>query len=117
MELQISKEMKGNTAVISVQGEVDMYNAPGLKEKVLAVMEQEGLKMMVLDLREVDYIDSTGLGILIGFRRRMIEGGGEMRVVIRSKRMKRLFEVTGLAKVFGVYESLESATADISGGG
>lgn len=111
MELQLRADRKNGTTVISVKGEVDMYNAPGLKEKVLSLMEDDGVKLIILDLQEVEYIDSTGLGILIGFRRRMIEGGGEMRVVIRSKRMKRLFEVTGLTKVFGVYESIEEAAA------
>lgn len=117
MELQVSLGKQEGATVISVRGEVDMYNAPGLKEKVLKVIEDGAAKLLILDLQEVDYIDSTGLGILIGFRRRMIEAGGEMRVVIRSKRMKRLFEVTGLAKVFGVYESMEAASVANAEGG
>lgn len=112
MELQIKSELRDKTAIVYIKGEIDMYNATALKDRVVSIVDDDGPKCLVLDLQQVEYIDSTGLGILIGIRRRMIEAGGEIRLVIVSPRMTRLFDVTGLSKVFGVYKDAEAAIAE-----
>ncbi|MEW5945811.1 MAG: STAS domain-containing protein [bacterium] len=116
MELKIETKTEEGRAVMTIHGEIDMYNAPNLKEKALSVIEDLKGGLLVVDLGDVEYIDSTGLGILIGFRRRMIEGGGTLRLVMRSPRMEKLFEITGLRKVFEIYGDAAEAESKAAGG-
>jgi len=70
---------------------------------------------LVLDLDRVDFIDSTGLGVMVGAakRMRMIEGG--FRIVCSQKHLNELFRITRLDEVFDLYESLEDALDSVPG--
>jgi len=99
-----------------VTGEIDMATAPRLRQHVLTVTTRkpEGL---VLDLDRVDFIDSTGLGVMVGAakRMRMIEGG--FRIVCSQSHLNELFKLTRLNEVFDLYETLEDALANVDGAG
>jgi len=104
----------GRWAAMRVTGEIDMATAPRLRQHVLTVTSRnpEGL---VLDLDRVDFIDSTGLGVMVGAakRMRMIEGG--FRIVCSQKHLNELFRITRLDEVFDLYESLEDALDSVPG--
>jgi len=106
----------GRWAVMRVTGEIDMATAPRLRQHVLTVTTRkpEGL---VLDLDRVDFIDSTGLGVMVGAakRMRMIEGG--FRIVCSQSHLNELFKLTRLNEVFDLYETLEDALANVDGAG
>lgn len=87
-------------------GEIDAYTAPRVRDELLPRAEQSGVKMVV-DLSEVNYMDSTGLGIFVGLFKALKEHNGELVLQGMSDRLKRLFDITGLADVMDVNTEVE----------
>lgn len=104
----------GRWAVMRVTGEIDMATAPRLRQHVQTVTARNPAGL-VLDLDRVDFIDSTGLGVMVGAakRMRMIEGG--FRIVCSQPHLIHLFRITRLNEVFDLYESLEEALTSVEG--
>ncbi len=94
--------------VIQLEGEVDVYTAPQLKQRMVELLEG-GAKAMVVDLEKVEYLDSTALGVLIGGLKRVREADGAMAVVCPDPRIRRVFEITGLDKIFDMFNSTDEA--------
>ena len=109
MDLKLEVKKETEYTLISIDGEIDLYNARQLKEKVTQAAEHSESPNMIMDLKGVDYIDSTGLGILIGIKRRAAEKGGKLVLVLRSDRINKLFEITGLKNIFNICNSVEEA--------
>jgi len=100
--------MDGPWAVVEVQGEVDMFTAPKLREKLVQTVE-EGCYRIVVDLQGVSFMDSTGLGTLVGGLKRVKEHEGTLALVCTSRPVLRVLSITGLNNVFPVYDSVEQA--------
>ena len=98
--------------VIKLEGEVDVYTAPQLKQQIIAVLEA-GSRQIVVDLSKVDYLDSTALGVMIGGLKRIRENDGDMVLVCPSPRIRRVFEITGLDKIFGIHDTVAQATTAV----
>lgn len=94
--------------IIDLEGEVDVYTAPQLKQQIINILES-GAKELVVDLTKVDYLDSTALGVLIGGLKRMREVDGNMVLICPSPRIRRVFEITGLDKIFDIYNTEDDA--------
>ena len=102
----------GDCAVIQVIGEVDVYTAPMLREQIRE-LAAKGAVHLIADLGQVDFIDSTGLGVLVGGLKRLREAGGSLALVISAPRILRIFQITGLTKALPARRSVEDAiTAD-----
>ena len=102
----------GDCAVLRVTGEVDVYTAPMLRERIRE-LAAKGAVHLIADLGQVDFLDSTGLGVLVGGLKRLREDGGSLALVIRAPRLLRIFQITGLTKAFAVWRSVTDAiTAD-----
>ena len=102
----------GDCAVIQVTGEVDVYTAPMLREQIRE-LAAKGAVHLIADLDRVDFLDSTGLGALIGGLKRLREAGGSLALVISTPRILRVFQITGLTRVLAAQPSVEDAiTAD-----
>jgi len=95
-------------AVLSVHGEVDVYTAPRLREKLVELASQ-GKHQVVVDLEGVDFLDSTGLGVLVGGLKRLRSHDGELALVCTQQRILKVFEITGLTQVFSIFGSVEEA--------
>lgn len=98
--------------MIELEGEVDVYTAPQLKQQVIGVLES-GAKELIVDLTRVDYLDSTALGVLIGGLKRMREVDGNMMLICPSPRIRRVFEITGLDKIFDIFNTQADAESAI----
>jgi anti-sigma B factor antagonist len=96
--------------VVSVFGEVDVATAPELKERLTGLVNN-GRAMLVLDLSGVDFLDSTGLGMIVSALKRARTHGGDLRIVCTESRITRLFEITGLDKALTVMPTVDSAVA------
>ena len=105
-----TEEPEPNTAVIGLKGEVDLYTCPELKQELLRVIGA-GALLVVVDLTETTFIDSTGLGVLVRGVERLNTEGGRLAVVCVDPNMVKVFEVTGLDRVFSIYASREEALA------
>src|SRR5215472_6268368 len=107
----------GDGAVLQVTGEVDVYTATLLREQIRE-LAAKGAVHLIADLSQVDFLDSTGLGALVGGLRRLREAGGSLALVISTPRILRIFQITGLTKAFAARRSVADAiTAPGSGAG
>ncbi len=88
---------------------MDVYTAPKLKESLVAQIES-GCSNVVVDLEAVGFIDSSGLGVLVGGLRRAKERSGAIRLVCTRESILKIFRITGLDKVFPIFESIEEAS-------
>jgi anti-sigma B factor antagonist len=102
----------GDVWVIALTGEVDLYTAPEFKQQLLDVIA-EGATHVVVDLTDTTFIDSTTLGVLVGGLKRLRPNGGQLLIVCSDRNITKIFEITGLNRVFPIYadraEALESA--------
>jgi anti-sigma B factor antagonist len=110
VDLVLSTYPEGDWAVVSVAGEVDVYTAPQLRQRLLDLGEQ-GRHRIVVDMDGVEFLDSTGLGVLVGGLRRVRHHGGALRLVCGQDRIVKIFRITGLDKVFDLYDSVDAAVA------
>ena len=102
----------GDCAVLQVSGEVDANTAPMLREQIRE-LAAKGAVHLIADLGQVGFLDSTGLGTLVGGLKRLREAGGSLTLVITAPRILRLFQITGLTKVLAIQPSVpEAITAD-----
>lgn len=114
MELALAtREIAGHT-VVEVRGEVDVYTASTLRERLMELVEG-GVRYVVVDFQRVDFLDSSGLGVLVGALKRLKMAGGDMSVVCDSEKLLKIFRITALDRVFTLYESVEAATASNPG--
>lgn len=96
------------THVIEVHGHVDLYSAPEFKDRTVRVIDQ-GKKRVIIDLSGVTFMDSTGLGVLIGALKRLRAARAELLLVVTDYDVERLFEMTGLDGTFRIFRSREEA--------
>jgi len=102
-----TREVDGAT-VVAVGGEIDVYTAPKLRDKITELVG-DGAYHLVLDLRGVEFLDSTGLGVLVGGLKKVRAHDGSLRLVCTQERLLKIFRITGLAKVFDIHDSAEAA--------
>ncbi len=110
MELSLSTRKQGDHAVLSVGGEIDVYTAPQLRQRLIELVEQ-GSQHIVVDMEQVEFLDSTGLGVLVGGLKRVRALDGSLRLVCAQERILKIFRITGLEKVFGIYPTVDDAIA------
>jgi anti-sigma B factor antagonist len=109
MNLAIEKSTAPNGAyVITVDGELDVYTAPRLKEAIAEALAG-GHKTLVLDLLKVGFLDSTALGVLVGGLRSVRSEQGELRLVIDDPHVAKIFRITGFDGMFSIYGTLAEA--------
>ena len=94
--------------VVEVQGEIDVYASPRVKEMINELIEQ-GRFNLIIDLEGVRYIDSTGLGVLIGALKKVREHEGRILLICTNPQIKKIFNITGLVKIFEIYKDEEEA--------
>lgn len=110
MELGLDVEEKDGATVLAVKGEVDVYTAPRLREKLVELVSQ-GTYKIIVNLEGVDFLDSTGLGVLVGGLKRLRSHDGDLTLVCTQPRILKVFEITGLTKVFAIFETVDEAVA------
>lgn len=115
MELSLSTRSVAGRRILEVGGEIDVYTAPQLRERLIALVDG-GDRRVVVDLARVEFLDSTGLGVLVGALKRLRGVDGELSLVCAQERLLKIFRITGLDRVFTLYDSVDAATAGGEGG-
>ena len=111
MNFDINTEQLNETRyVISLAGEVDLYTAPEFKQQLLEVIGQ-GAKHVVVDFTNTTFIDSTTLGVLVGGVKRLRAEDGRLSLVCSDRNITKIFEITGLDRVFTIYTTRDEALA------
>jgi anti-sigma B factor antagonist len=108
MDLTLESSAAGERMVVAVGGEIDVYTAPKLRERLVELINS-GHYHLVIDLEGVDFLDSTGLGVLVGALKRVRSHQGSLRLVCTQERLLKIFRITGLAKVFPIYDTVDEA--------
>src|ERR1700756_1093477 len=107
LTLNVYSEDPGFT-VIAVSGEIDVYTAPKLREKLISLVE-DGSYQLIVDMEGVEFLDSTGLGVLVGGLKRVRAHDGWIDLVCTQGRILRIFRITGLNKVFSIHDWVPAA--------
>lgn len=110
MDLGLDVTERDRWSVLAVFGEVDVATAPRLRERLIELVNQ-GKHHLVVDLSGVDFLDSTGLGVLVGALKRVRTQDGELALVCSEPRVLKVFEITGLTKVFTMHPSVDEAVS------
>ena len=105
-----TERVEDGTYVISLAGEVDLYTAPEFKQQLLNVIG-EGGKDVVVDFTDTTFIDSPTLGVLVGGVKRLRAQEGRLSLVCSDRNITKIFEITGLDRVFTIYPSRDEALA------
>ena len=113
MELSVVTRREGARTVISVTGEIDVYTAPTLRER-LNELVADGEYHLVVDMAGVDFLDSTGLGVLVGGLKRARAHEGTLQLVCDQEKILKVFRITGLTKVFPIHATLDEALTGTS---
>ena len=100
---------RDGVAVVTLQGEVDLYTAPKFHELLLRGID-DGARQLIVDLSSVTFIDSTALGVLVAGGKRLL-GSGSLRIVCSNDGITRLLEIVGLTGVFDMHPTLDEALA------
>lgn len=111
MRIEVRTSTLGAAGVVAVLGEIDLSAAPRVREAVGDHIDA-GVCHLVLDLTQVTFMDSTGLGLLVGTHKATSARGGGLRVVCENPRLLRLLAVTGLSRSVVVRSTLDEAVAD-----
>lgn len=110
-DLSIHVHVSGGMNVFELTGSMDIATSPTVRAALTEASERGDHKLIV-DLIKVDFLDSTGLGALIGAQRRAREFDGDVRLVAKEGQIVRLLRITGLMKIFSVYPTLDDAISD-----
>ncbi|MGI8945334.1 MAG: STAS domain-containing protein [Thermoleophilaceae bacterium] len=104
------EQVDERTHIIELGGEIDLYTAPEFKERMVQLID-EGKREIVVDLSQATFIDSTTLGVLVGGVKRLRPAGGSLALVCNDPNITKIFEITGLDRVFSIHPAREAALA------
>lgn len=114
MDLSLSTRVLADDVVVEVSGEIDVSSSQRLREQLVELVNDHGGRLVV-DLDKVEFIDSTGLGVLVGVLKRVRAHDGSLALVCSNDGLLRLFDMTGLTKVFTIHPSVAEATGGAPG--
>lgn len=101
LNLHVEVKREDFECLVEIKGEIDAYTAPQLKSELVPIAEQKGIQL-TLDLSNVSYIDSTGLGVLVGTLKLTRKNEGNMSLIGLNDRVSRLFKITGLNEIMDI---------------
>jgi anti-sigma B factor antagonist len=105
VELKVSSASQGGHAVVTANGELDLYTAPRLQTELAALL-RENIDRVVVDLSGVEFCDSTGMNVLLAAMKRAKEKGGVLELAAPRPAVRRILQVTGLDTVFTVLDAM-----------
>ena len=114
MNLKLGHYNKDGIEVIDVAGTIDIYTAPRLRELLIDLVSTNSYQL-IINLDQVEFLDSTGLGVLVGGLKRVRAHDGSLDLVCTQERILKIFRITGLTKVFGIHETVDQAIAATKG--
>lgn len=116
MDLGLTSEaLPGDVLLITATGEIDVYTAATLRNAITDAVH-DGARRVIVDLDGIDFLDSSGLGVLTGALKRLRAADGVMALVCRQERLLKIFRITGLTRVFNIVSEVAAAEALLTGG-
>lgn len=103
--------LQQNILIIRLEGELDVCGANDFRAAIDSALAETGAKHIILNMKKVSFIDSSGLGVILGRYKHLTHLGGKLCVVQLAPNSKRLFELAGLTKLLTICQSEEQALA------
>lgn len=113
MNLQVEQQTEGDALVVAVSGEVDLATAESLREALVAA-EARPASALVLDLEQVGFLDSTGIGELVGVHRRLGKENRPLALVVPEGPIRKILAITGMDSVLDLHHDRGSALAAVA---
>lgn len=111
--MEISVTIQNRTLIVSLSGELDHHSAGEVKGLVEEVVKNRGVKNLIFDFSGLTFMDSSGIGVVVGRYKLIRSMGGRVAIVSRSRNIDRLLTMSGIRKLIATYDSLESALNNI----
>lgn len=108
LTMDLSTLRDGTVQVYTLGGSLDIATSPSMRAALMEAAEHEG-HQIVVDLSRLEFLDSTGLGALIGAQKRASEKNGSLRIVAMEGQILRLLRITSLLDVLSVYPTIDAA--------
>ncbi|MEQ8156081.1 MAG: anti-sigma F factor antagonist [Clostridiaceae bacterium] len=105
MHLKFKKD--GSELIVSLTGELDHHSAEEVRVKIDDRIDRDGIKNLILDFSSVTFMDSSGIGVVIGRYKKLTRKNGKVFIAGASKNVERVFQLSGLYKIIGAYGSIE----------
>lgn len=109
MSLNIKLETKQTVLLVRLEGELDHHTAEILRADIEEKMKEHSIRHIILNLEALTFMDSSGLGVILGRYKQIKDVDGEMIVCAISPPIKRLFDMSGLFKIIRIEKSEENA--------
>lgn len=114
MTLEVTtRELDSNTAVIEIQGDIDFYSSAELKD-ILENAIEKGKHRLIIQLEKVEFIDTAGIGVLVGRLGPARQRGGDVVLVSSRPQVKKVFQMTGLLQAFRFFDAMDEAIAGVA---
>lgn len=107
--MYITFDNLNNSLVVTLMGELDHHSAEEVRVKMDDRIDRENVKRLILDFSGVTFMDSSGIGVVIGRYKKMSFRKGELCVVNVNNSVKRVFELSGMFKIIKAYDNLDEA--------
>ncbi|MEM6291893.1 MAG: STAS domain-containing protein [Myxococcota bacterium] len=108
--MRVEVDIKETNVLVTIQGSIDLFSSGALKKELSGLLEK-GHNDFLFNLEGVDFVDSSGLGVLVGTFKQVRVGKGDVALANLRPAVKKIFELTRLDQVFSIYESVEDALA------
>lgn len=106
--MDIQEKEQNGIVILDIQGEIDLYNAPDIKSFILKKIESQKYNI-IINLQEVSYIDSSGIGALISSLSNLKKYQGTLKITNIHDSVKKVFELTKLTSFFEIFDNAEAA--------
>lgn len=108
-------QRKNTTLIVALKGEIDHHSAGMLRQKIEAELMKMNGKNVIFNFSEVDFMDSSGIGLVIGRYKYTKSLGGKTAVVCTNEKINGIFQLSGLCQIVSVFDSLDRALSFIEG--
>ena len=111
--MEITTRYRNNVLVVTLKGELDHHTADGLRQIVEKELDKDIAQHVLLNLSGLKFMDSSGLGVILGRYRRLSAQGGRMAACNLHPHIERLYELSGLPKIIPVYATEDAALPEL----
>ncbi len=101
--------VRSRTLIVSVNGDIDQHNAGSIREQIDLRISHENVKKLIFDFSGLDFMDSSGIGIIIGRYKLMTALGGSVSIIVTKPTIKKLLELSGIKRIIKICPSLSDA--------
>jgi stage II sporulation protein AA (anti-sigma F factor antagonist) len=113
--LQMDCKRKGDILIVSMNGELDHHHAEKIRDSLDKQLEDNSIRYLILDLKNLHFMDSSGIGVFIGRYKTITKRGGRVCITNINPQLDRILEVSGLRRILKEYDTVKHAVDSIRG--